>query len=202
MEPLSATAITATSESASEMTVAQVAAETEGGLGIDAVLERAAELREEIVSEQGFLQQLDTIRFDSVESLATRNDAALSKESQIEANRISGAAREEAQGDELAREYAGEDGYNIESQCSIRDESGRVVKDPETGEGRRLDFVVIKNGEAVGSYEVTSEGADKTAQLAKEQRICNAGGNFVEDRQSGDLVRFAPGVKTEVVRRP
>ena len=200
MEPLSATAIAA-AKSTAETTVDQGAAEIEGGLGMDAGLESAAEAQEAIVGEQGLLQQLDTIRFDSVESLTVRNDAALSEVSQIEANRISGAAREEALGDELAREYAAEDGYNIESQCPIRDESKKIAIDPETGEYRRLDFVVIKNGEVVRSIEVTSEAADKTAQLAKEQRIRDAGGNFVIDRQTSDLVPFAPDVKTEVVRR-
>ena len=203
MEPLSATAIAAASKSAAETTVAQGAAEIEGGLGMEAGLESAAEVREAIVGEQGLLQQLDTIRFDSVESLAVRNDAALSEvpQWQIEANRISGAAREEALGDELAREYPKEDGYNIESQCPIRDEAGKIAIDPKTDESRRLDFVVIKNEEVVKSIEVTSEAADKTAQLAKEERIRDAGGDFVKDRETDDLVRFAPGVKTEVVRR-
>lgn len=203
MEPLSSTAIAAASESVAETTVAQGAAEIEGGLGMEAGLEAAAEVREAILGEQGFLQQLETIRFDSVESLAVRNDAALSEvpQSQIEANRMSGAAREEALGDELAREYPKEDGYTIESQCPIRDQTGGIAIDPKTGESRRLDFVVIKNREIVESIEVTSETADKTAQLAKEQRIRDTGGNFVKDRETGDLVRFAPGVQTEVVRR-
>ena len=71
-----------------------------------------------------------------------------------------------------------------------------------TGESRRkIDFEVIKDGEVVKSVEVTSETADKTAQLAKEERIRDAGGNYVVDRRTGELVRFAPDVQTEVVRR-
>ena len=190
MEPLTAAmAETAVSKSLAEATVAQ------------GIREVAAETAETLVGEQGLLQQLETIRFGSIESLAARNEAALRELSQIEANRISGAAREEAVGSELADKYRPEDGYHIERECFLRDETGKITVDLDTGESRRIDFEVIKDGEVVKSVEVTSETADKTAQLAKEERIRDAGGNYVEDRRTGDLARFASDVETEVVRR-
>ena len=53
----------------------------------------------------------------------------------------------------------------------MRDSEGKIVRDPETGEARRIDFVVVKDGQVVDSIEVTSETADKTGQTAKEERI-------------------------------
>ena len=121
---------------------------------------------------------------------------------QIEVNRMSGAAREEMVGGELARDYPAENGNHIERECSLRDAEGHIVRDPETGEARRIDFAVInEDGEVVKSAEVTSETADKTAQMAKEERIREAGGNYIEDRRTGEYVPFRPGVKTEIERR-
>ncbi len=190
MEPLTAAiAASAARKALAEATVAQ------------GIREVAAEAAETLVGEQGLLQQLETIRFDSIESLAARNEAALKEFSQIEANRISGAAREEAVASELVDKYPAEDGYHIERECFLRDETGKITVDPNTGESRRIDFEIVKDGEVVKSVEVTSETADKTAQLAKEERIRDVGGNHIEDRRTGELVRFAPDVKTEVVRR-
>ena len=70
-----------------------------------------------------------------------------------------------------------------------------------TEEARRIDFAVIKDDEVIKSVEVTSERADKIAQMAKEDRIREAGGNYIVDRRTGEVVPFAHGVKTEVVRR-
>jgi hypothetical protein len=190
VEPLTAAIVEAAARKAlAEATVAQ------------GIREVAAETAETLVGEQGLVQQLETIRFGSVESVAARNEATLSEVSQIEANRISGAAREEAVDSELAREYRLEGGYHIERECFLRDETGKITVDPNTGESRRVDFEIIKDGEVVKSVEVTSETADKTAQLAKEERIRDTGGNYIVDHRTGELVRFAPDVKTEVIRR-
>lgn len=190
MEPLTAAMSEAAARKAlAEATVAQ------------GIREVAAETAETLIGEQGLLQQLDTLRFDSIESLAARNEATLKELSQIEANRVSGAAREEAVASELMDKYPAEDGYHIERECFLRDETGKITVDPDTDESRRIDFEITKDGEVVKSIEVTSETADKTAQLAKEERIRDAGGNYIVDRRTGELVRFAPDVKTEVVRR-
>jgi hypothetical protein len=37
-------------------------------------------------------------------------------------------------------------------------------------------------------YEVTSPTADKTAQIAKEDRVRQAGGTYIKDRQTGNLI--------------
>ena len=118
--------------------------------------------------------------------------------SQVEANRISGAEREKVVDGELKDKYPDD---HIERECYLRDAEGHIVRDSETGEARRIDFAVIKDGEVIKPVEVTSETADKTAQLAKEDRIREAGGNYVEDRRTGEIVPFAHSVKTEVVRR-
>ncbi len=192
MEPLTAVIAEAAARKAlAEATVAQ------------GIREAAAETAETLVSEQGLLQQLETIRFDSIESLAARNEATLSevRREVLEANREAGMEREKVVGDELVREHPAADGYHVESQRYLRNENGEIVRDPETGESRKIDFEVIKDGEVVKSVEVTSETVDKTAQLAKEERIRDAGGNYIVDRRTGELVRFAPDVKTEVIRR-
>ena len=120
----------------------------------------------------------------------------------IDKNREDGAAREADVKDKLENDYPAEDGYRIESQVPLRDKDGNIVKDPVSGESRRVDFVVIKDGKVIKSVEVTSETADKSAQIAKEDRIREAGGDYVLDRSTGELVPFKSGVKTNVVRRP
>ncbi|EBK2060125.1 hypothetical protein AAL85_25410, partial [Salmonella enterica subsp. enterica serovar Typhi] len=75
------------------------------------------------------------------------------------------------------------------------------VKDVETGEARRVDFVVVKDGEVVRSIEVTSETASKDAQLAKEGRIREQGGEWIRNPETGELCRYGENVNTEVWRR-
>ena len=224
MDPLTAeVAAVAGKTIASEAMAAQGPLVAESSvLSLDAGLETAAEAHEAIIGEQGLIQQLDSIRFESMDALAarnevalrerlqieanrvsgaTRNEAAISELLQVEANRIAGAEREKVVYSELADEYPAENGNHIEKQCSLRDEGGKAIKDPETGKGRIVDAVVIKDGQVIKSVEVTSETADKTTQLAKEDRIREAGGNYVEDRRTGEFVPFRSGVETEVVRR-
>ncbi len=109
-------------------------------------------------------------------------------------NKIEGDRREVEFLDKLKKKNPGK---TIQCQCYLRDSSGKSVKDPETGERRRVDNVVIdgKNGKA---YEVTSQTADKSAQIEKEIRIRNAGGEYVRNRSTGELVRI--GKVSEVVR--
>ena len=82
----------------------------------------------------------------------------------------------------------------------LRDQDGNIVKDPETGEARRIDFVVTKNGKVVDSIEVTSKSADKTEQIAKEQRIRENGGNYIRDSE-GTLIEIPKNVNTRIERR-
>ncbi len=75
----------------------------------------------------------------------------------------------------------------IQCQCYLRNAHGQSVKDPVTGERRRVDTAVIEGGQAQ-TYEVTSMTADKDLQLAKEGRILQNSGTYIRDRSSGDLV--------------
>lgn len=159
-------------------------------------IETAAEVREAIIGEKGLTQQIDSIKSESMEAVAARNEAKLSEH--IQANREAGKERETVVRSELERKYPDD---IIQSQSILRDSNGKVVKDSQTGEARRIDFTAIKDGEVVKSVEVTSLTADKTAQEAKEARIREAGGNFIKDRTTGELVPIASGVKTEIVRR-
>lgn len=115
-------------------------------------------------------------------------------------NKQDGLAREHEVEDELRKQYPEKDGYEIISEAYLRDKDGNIVNDPETGEARRIDFVVVKDGKIVDSVEVTSKTADKTAQSAKEVRIREAGGNYIKD-SSGNLIEIPSNVQTRIERR-
>ncbi|MCY4304176.1 MAG: hypothetical protein OXC62_05260 [Aestuariivita sp.] len=130
------------------------------------------------------------------------NEEKLEKPSQVEKNREDGERREAEATKDLERMFPKEEGYAIQKEVYLCNEKGEIVKDPKTGEGRRVDIVVIKDGKVVKSVEVTSEIADKTKQVEKEERIRENGGNYVKDRQTGKIIPFSPGVKTEILRKP
>ena len=115
-------------------------------------------------------------------------------------NKLDGLARETEVEIELEEKYPEEEGYTIESEVYLRDKDGNIVKDPETGEARRIDFVVIKDGKVVDSIEVTSQTADKTEQTAKENRIRENGGNYIKDKD-GNLIEIPADVQTRIERR-
>lgn len=124
------------------------------------------------------------------------------KYSNLEAiqNKQDGLRREKEVLEELKEKYSPEDGYEILSEVYLRDENGNIVKDPVTGEARRIDYVVIKDGKVVDSIEVTSKTSDKTEQSAKEDRIRESGGNYIKDNQ-GNLIEIPSDVKTRIERR-
>ena len=103
--------------------------------------------------------------------------------------------------DNLEKKYPKEEGYKVQEEQYLRDKDGNIVKDEKTGEARRIDFVVIKDGKVVKSVEVTSRKAPKQAQSSKEGRIRDQGGNYVKDKETGEIVPFEKGVKTEIDRR-
>jgi len=122
------------------------------------------------------------------------------RKSQIEANRNDGAERElKAKGD-IQKEFPEEKGYKIHSEVYLRDSEGRIVKDDETGSARRIDYLVSKDGEIVKSYEITSKSASKEAQIGKENRIRENGGNYIKDRETGRLMKIPENLKTEIRR--
>jgi hypothetical protein len=114
-------------------------------------------------------------------------------------NKVEGLMRESIVEDELQRKYPEKDGYSTMSEVYLRNKDGAILKDPEMGEARRVDFAVVKDGKAVDMVEVTSPDADKTEQMAKEARIRDAGGNYIKD-SNGNLVEIPSDVKTRIVR--
>ena len=115
-------------------------------------------------------------------------------------NKIDGLQREADVLEELNKKYPEDKGCRIESEVYLRDENGNIVKDPVTGEARRIDFVVVKDGRVIDSIEVTSKTADKTEQSAKEDRIRENGGNYIKDSE-GNLVKIPDDIKTRIERR-
>lgn len=115
-------------------------------------------------------------------------------------NKEEGLRRESEVQSELLKKYPESEGYEVIRETLLRDSDGCIVKDPETGEARRIDFVVVKDGVVVDSIEVTSETADKTAQTAKENRIREAGGNYVRT-SDGSLAEYPNDLQTTIERR-
>lgn len=115
-------------------------------------------------------------------------------------NKEEGLRRELEVEKELEKKYPESEGYEIVSEAYLRDSEGKIVRDPETGEGRRIDFVVVKDGQVVDSIEVTSETADKTSQTAKEERIRAAGGNYIKTND-GSIAKFPDNIQTTIERR-
>lgn len=116
-------------------------------------------------------------------------------------NKIDGCRREDSVENELKERYPESSGYKIIKEAYLRDQDGNIVRDPETGQARRIDFVVVKDGKVVDSVEVTSKTAPKEAQSAKEERIRENGGNYVKDPETGELIRMPDSVHTRIERR-
>ena len=115
-------------------------------------------------------------------------------------NKEEGLRREVEVEEELEKKYPESEGYEIVSEAYLRDSEGKIVRDPETAEARRIDFVVVKDGQVVDSIEVTSETADKTGQTAKEERIRDAGGNYIRT-SDGSLAKYPNDLHTTIERR-
>ena len=116
-------------------------------------------------------------------------------------NKQDGTRREDEVENDLKNKYPESEGYTILREVYLRDESGNIVKDPVTGEARRIDFVVVdKNGNPIDCIEVTSKTADKTVQSEKEQRIRDNGGNYVK-LPDGSLTKIPDNIQTRIERR-
>ena len=83
-------------------------------------------------------------------------------------------------------------------RCTVR--HAVPVRYPLTGESRKLDFVIKGSGKNGGglAQEFTSKTASKRSQLAKEERIRDAGGVYVRD---GKSVVHVDGI-SEIIRLP
>jgi hypothetical protein len=113
---------------------------------------------------------------------------------QLDQNRADGTRRQEQYRQEMA-DIHGEE--NVLTERFLRDANGDVVRDPVTGEGRRLDCVVV-NGQCGYAAEVTSPTAPKDRQIEKENNIRDAGGTFVVNPNTGELIEV--GNTSDVIR--
>ncbi len=103
----------------------------------------------------------------------------------VQASRIMGKAREEVALAQLQEMYPG---AQILRERMLRNADGSKAIDFGSGQGRRLDFVVVKDGKVLDVVEVTSQTANKRMQLAKEARIREDGGTFIRPGTGQPLV--------------
>ena len=115
-------------------------------------------------------------------------------------NKLDGCRRENEVAKELEKKYPEKEGYQVLRERELCDRDGNPVIDEETGQKRRIDFVVVKDGKVVDMVEVTSKTAPKREQLAKEYRIRDNGGNYIRD-YDGNVYRVPDNVETRVERR-
>jgi len=137
----------------------------------------------------------------------------LAQQKRIKKSQKEGAQREKIVQKDLADEYAKRGAvegveYKIVAQRYLREgKKGAIVEDPVSGEGRKVDFVILKVGKGgktgpVKSIEVTSPQEDKTAQLEKETRIRKAGGTYIREPGSKgtEALHDISKIETEVYR--
>jgi filamentous hemagglutinin len=105
----------------------------------------------------------------------------------VQENQAAGNRRERQVTADLQTQYPNS---SVQNQQYLRDKEGNIVIDPNTGTARRLDHVVIVDGKVVDVVETTSMSADKRAQIRHEAETRNAGGTFIRDRQTGQLVEI------------
>ena len=150
----------------------------EGDLAVDAI----GETNEISTNDPGIDGQLETIETNSLDSLVERNlvreselglrwktgehDAGFNstevRESQLSRNREVGRMREEEAARELQTKYPTGDGYEVQRERYLVGENGNIIKDPETGGARRLDFVVIRDGKVVKAIERLGASSSRT----------------------------------------
>lgn len=116
----------------------------------------------------------------------------------MEKNRTDGKAREAKTEKELKQENPDS---NIQNERYLRDKDGKIVKDPKTGEGRRVDHAVIKDGKVTKLVETTSNSAPKNAQSLKEERIREQGGTYIRDKTDKKKLYDVSNVPTETRRQ-
>lgn len=135
----------------------------------------------------------------AIDTQSTTGDGASPPRRGI-SNKIAGDAREAAIRSELEAQYP--DGAVLHRRYLL-DASGRRLTDPGVSrEARELDFVVVENGQVVKIAEVTSMSVDKTAQMAKTERIRDIGECYVKVPGSNTLVPVPRDVPEELYRLP
>lgn len=107
--------------------------------------------------------------------------------------KCAGLLREDAARRILASRYPNE---RIQAETYLLNRDGTRAIDPVTRQARRIDFVLFSEGNFTRRIEVTSQHANKRAQLAIEQRILTRHSNgrrrtgpvYVFDRQNKRMV--------------
>jgi hypothetical protein len=125
---------------------------------------------------------------------ANAQNAVNSKEERIAKNNKEGKAREAKTTKELKEENPDS---KVQNERYLRDKEGKIVKDPKTGEGRRIDHAVIKDGKVTKLVETTSPTASKDKQVLKEQRIRSEGGTYIRDKENKKHLYDVSNVPTE-----
>ncbi|MDQ5903914.1 MAG: Filamentous hemagglutinin N-terminal protein, partial [Pseudomonadota bacterium] len=103
----------------------------------------------------------------------------------VQDNAIAGSRREREVTIDLQTKYPG---GSVQNQQYLRDRDGNIVIDPSTGTARRLDHVVVVGGKIVDVVETTSLTAEKDKQIEHERETRKAGGVYIRDRNTGNLI--------------
>ncbi len=116
---------------------------------------------------------------------------------QLEQNSEDGSDRERRVQEKLERFFAN---ASVQRERLLRTADGKKAIDPITGEGRRIDHVVIENGKVRYMVETTSKTASKGSQQFKEDRIRANGGVYIRDKSTRKLIDVS-AVITRLFRR-
>lgn len=139
--------------------------------------------------------------FDKLDKILDKVEKDMEKElPNVVQNKLDGCRRENEVAKDLEKQYPEKEGYQVLRERVLCDKDGNPVIDEKTGQKRRIDFVVVKDGKVVDMVEVTSKTAPKQEQLAKEYRIRDNGGNYIKD-YDGNTCRIPGNVETRVERR-
>ena len=169
--------------------------------GVDKVVKEAFEAGAEKATKEAVEAGAGKAAKEVAEDGAETAIKEVDEIAQVVKNKLDGIAREESVLDDLVSKYGKE---NVLREQYLRNKAGEIIKDIQTGTARRIDFVIKEGDSIIRSCEVTSQTADKTAQLLKETRILEQaekiGGAFIKDSNTGELLKFASGLVTEIVR--
>lgn len=148
----------------------------------------------------------ETNRLKIEENSIFKDIARVEEKPQIVQNKEDGCRREEQVIDELRQKYPEDEGFRVLRERDIVDVNGLPVTDPFPPEGkkpsgRRIDIAVVDKVDNVKDLvEVTSPTAPKEEQMAKEQRIREAEGNYIRDPETGKLYDISQ-IQTRIERR-
>jgi hypothetical protein len=145
--------------------------------------------------KEGGIKSIFSSMENSLESLRAEN---LSEPRPLQ-NWVDGMRREAEAGMQLMKEFPENKGFVHHLQAYLRDISGNIVKDSESGMARRIDHLIEQKNQIIKSFEITSETASKIEQLGREMRIREQGGNFIK-ALDGTLREIPSSVQTEVWR--